>query len=68
MNTKQRFTIDIDHKFHIIRYKHSGNITDEEIAAAWAEFLSLPEFTQMKYNLLSDYRGGKFLMPLESVY
>ncbi|MCU4164975.1 hypothetical protein [Carboxylicivirga caseinilyticus] len=55
-----RFSISIDHKHKIIRYKHSGIIQSEDIEEAWAKFLKMPEFTQMNYDLLSDYRHGRF--------
>jgi len=55
-----KYSINIDHDLKIIRYKHSGVIAAEDIGQAWQEFLSLDEFTQEKYNLLSDYRNAKF--------
>lgn len=61
------YTIELDNKLKIIRYKHSGIINAEDIGAAWTEFLQLKEFTSQKYNLLSDYRGGKFDMPVEMI-
>ena len=67
MNKEERYKIDIDKKLKIIRYTHSGDILDEEIASAWANFLKMPEFTHQKYNLLSDYRGGKLLIPVDSI-
>uniref|UniRef100_UPI0032175D8E hypothetical protein n=1 Tax=uncultured Draconibacterium sp. TaxID=1573823 RepID=UPI0032175D8E len=54
------YTIEIDHELKIIRYKHSGIIEADEIHKAWKEFLKMEEFTILKYNLLSDYRGAKF--------
>ncbi len=54
------YAINVDHELKIIRYKHSGVIAAEDIGQAWQEFLSLGEFTQLKYNLLSDYRNAKF--------
>lgn len=58
------YSILLDDKLKIIRYKHTGIIKAEEIESAWYEFLKLKEFTEMKYNLLSDYRGAKFDIPL----
>jgi hypothetical protein len=55
-----KYTIRINHEFKLIEYKHSGIIFAEDIGEAWGEFLALEEFTEMKYNLLSDYRNGKF--------
>jgi len=62
-----KYTINIDHKLKIIRYKHSGIILFEDIGDAWKELLELMEFTQLNYNLLSDYRDGKFDMGIDSV-
>jgi len=62
------FSIQIDHGLRIIRYTHSGLIKKkEEIGEAWDELLSLKEFTEEKYNLLSDYRESKFDIPLEDI-
>jgi len=55
-----KYSISIDHKLQLIRYRHSGLIYAEDIEEAWSEFLALREFTTLNYNLLSDYRGGKF--------
>ena len=60
-----KYSISIENELRIIRYKHSGLINDEEIGAAWEDLLNIQEFTQKKYNLLSDYRGGEFQMPIE---
>nr|WP_321409556.1 hypothetical protein [uncultured Carboxylicivirga sp.] len=54
------FSINIDHQHRVIRYKHSGIIQSEDIEEAWAQFLVMQEFTQLGYDLLSDYRHGKF--------
>lgn len=61
------YSISTDHKLKIIRYKHAGLINSEDIASAWSVFLSLNEFTQLKYNLLSDYSNGKFNIPIEEI-
>jgi AAA+ ATPase superfamily predicted ATPase len=61
------YTIDIDHDLKLIIYRHSGLLTTENIGEVWAQFLTMPEFTQMKYNLLSDYRKSKFLFVVEEV-
>ncbi|WP_291806182.1 STAS/SEC14 domain-containing protein [Lutibacter sp.] len=50
-----------------MRYTHSGLINAQDIESAWSVFLSLNEFTQLKYNLLSDYRNGKFNIPIEEI-
>jgi len=62
------YTIKIDHKLKIIRYSHSGLIErKEEIGKAWEELLSLKEFTELNYNLLSDYRNSTFNLPFEDI-
>ena len=61
------YSISVDHELKIIRYKHAGTITADDIGQAWQECLGMKEFTQLKYNLLSDYRGGKFDMPIKKV-
>jgi hypothetical protein len=61
-----KYTIDIDHELKIIRYAHSGIIQAEEIAYVWEnEFLKMKEFTELKYNLYSDYSKAKFDIPVE---
>lgn len=55
-----KYSISINHELKIIRYKHSGLIDAGDIGKAWKEFLTIKEFTILKYNLLSDYRNGKF--------
>ncbi|MFP4470653.1 MAG: hypothetical protein ACLFPE_08215 [Bacteroidales bacterium] len=62
-----KYTIGIDHEYKLIRYRHSGLIHAEDIAEAWNEFLTFQEFTVLKYNLFSDYRGGRFQIPLENI-
>jgi len=59
------FSIEADHDLKIIRYRHSGRLTYDEIGQAWMQLLSMKEFTEMKYNLLSDYRDAIFDMELE---
>jgi hypothetical protein len=55
-----KYTININHELKLIEYRHSGIIFAEDIGEAWKEFLAIQEFTNLKYNLLSDYRNGKF--------
>lgn len=62
---KMKYSISIDHKNKLIRYRHSGLIYAGDIEEAWGDFLKLNEFTHAKYNLLSDYRGGKFEIPTD---
>lgn len=61
------YSFSINHNLKIIEYKHSGLIKKEDIGAAWNDFLNLNEFTQMGYNLLSDYRNGKFEIPINKL-
>ncbi|MDD2564917.1 MAG: hypothetical protein PHU27_11950 [Salinivirgaceae bacterium] len=60
-----KYSIHIDHNFKIIRYTHSGIINAEDIGEAWNKLLVMKEFTELKYNLLSDYTGGEFQMSLD---
>jgi hypothetical protein len=53
-----QYTISIHHELKLIKYKHSGIINADDIDEAWHQLLTLPEFTTLKYNLLSDYRDG----------
>ncbi|MBI9064823.1 MAG: hypothetical protein JEZ14_22750 [Marinilabiliaceae bacterium] len=59
------YSIHIDHDHKLIKYKHSGLILAEDIEKAWNEFLTFKEFTVLKYNLFSDYRNGRFQIPVE---
>lgn len=61
------YSIKVDHELKIIRYKHSGKLSFTDIGEAWGEFLSLKEFTEGKYNLLSDYREAIFDMKVEQI-
>jgi len=54
------YSITINHQLKIIHYKHNGIIERNTIGEAWKELLSINEFTELKYNLLSDYRNGTF--------
>ena len=58
-------TTEIDHKLKIVRNTYTGNITKEDLANVWRHLLSLKEFTELKYNLLSDYRNSNFDIPLK---
>lgn len=53
------YFIEIDKRLRIIHYTHSGLISTEDIGQAWQELLKLKEFTELKYNLLTDYRNAK---------
>lgn len=54
------FDIKLDHERKLVYYKHEGFIKREEIGEVWRQILSLKEFTEMSYDLISDYRYGKF--------
>ena len=66
-NIAMKYLISIDHKLRIIRYTHSGLINADDIGDAWNEFLKIEEFTQLNYNLFSDYRNGKFQISIELI-
>jgi len=59
------YTINVDKKLKIIRYYHAGSIGRAEIGMVWKELLSLKEFTELKYNLLSDYRKSTFNLDID---
>jgi len=61
------FTISINHEKKYIHYTHNGKLNFDIIGHAWAALMSMEEFTQKKYNLLSDYRHGSFNMPLTEI-
>jgi hypothetical protein len=61
-----KYTIEVDHKLKIIKYKHSGIIQSEEIGYVWEnEFLKMKEFTELKYNLFSDYTDAVLDIPVD---
>jgi len=62
-----RFSIIPDPELKIIKYTHSGLIYSHEIEKAWSVLLGMKEFVELNYNLLSDYRGGKFQMNISEV-
>lgn len=59
------YRIQIDHSLKIIRYKHSGLLKANDIDLVWREFLNMKEFTEMKYDLFSDYREASFDIPVD---
>jgi hypothetical protein len=61
------YSINTDHQNRIIHYRHSGFIGKDEIGMAWQEFLQMKEFTELKYNLLSDYTDAKFNMNIKDI-
>ena len=62
------YTIKTDHELKIIRYIHFGLIEDKaEIGKAWEDILGLKEFTELNYNLLSDYRNATFNLPVDDI-
>ena len=54
------YTLTINHELKFVHYAHKGKISRDEIGEAWKELLGMKEFRELKYNLLSDYRGGSF--------
>lgn len=58
------YTITVEHELRIIRYTHSGLIKAADIGEVWQQLLAMKEFTQLNYNLFSDYRNGDFQIPL----
>ncbi|MDD2196295.1 MAG: hypothetical protein PHE03_08510 [Bacteroidales bacterium] len=54
------YSITIEHELRIIRYTHSGLIKAADIGEVWQQLLAMKEFTQLNYNLFSDYRNGDF--------
>lgn len=54
------FTIKIDDKLKIIRYRHKGIVNKKEIGKAWQQLILIKEFTEQNYHLLSDYRNSIF--------
>ncbi|MEE4116677.1 MAG: hypothetical protein V2I37_10935 [Marinilabiliaceae bacterium] len=60
-----KYSISIDHEHKLIRYRHRGLIFAGDIEKAWFDFLAYKEFTELGYNLFSDYRNGKFEIPLD---
>jgi hypothetical protein len=66
-NLKMDYSIELDHELKIIRYTGSGILTLETIGKAWEDLLKLNEFTQIKYNLFTDYRGAKSKIKVQEV-
>lgn len=58
------YTITIEHELRIIRYTHSGLIKEADIGEVWKHLLAMKEFTQLNYNLFSDYRNGQLQIPV----
>ncbi|PLX23982.1 MAG: hypothetical protein C0599_03225 [Salinivirgaceae bacterium] len=54
------YSIEIDHVRKIVIHRHKGNIQRSELGDFWRELLAIKEFTERKYNLLTDYRKAKF--------
>ncbi len=61
MNKVDTFSILIDHDNRLIRYRHSGFLSLEDVGQAWNKFLMMSEFTEQNYSLLSDYRNSTFV-------
>lgn len=60
------FTLDIDHNSKIIQYRHTGSIKIEQLGEVWDILLTTKEFTEDKYDLLSDFRNSRFDMELST--
>lgn len=61
------FTITVDNDLKLVKYNHSGVLSKEDIGMAWQELLKLKEFTELKYNLLTDYRDSTCKIEVEEV-
>jgi hypothetical protein len=61
------YSINTDHQNRVIHYKHTGLIAKDDIGMAWQEFLQMKEFTDLKYDLLSDYSDAKFNMNVRDI-
>jgi len=58
------YTITIEHDLKLIKYKHDGLLEAKDIGYVWEnELLKMKEFTQMEYNLFSDYSDAKLKIP-----
>lgn len=62
------FEITLDHQNKVVHYRHRGIITKENIGCAWKELLKLKEFTDLEYNLFTDYREAKYDIDLNEVH
>lgn len=60
------YKIEINHDLKAIEYRHSGDIERKSIGYAWDNILLIKEFSEGKYNLISDYRGANFKFGMES--
>lgn len=61
------FEINIDHNNKLIHYKHSGNLKVEDIGKAWDKLLQMKEFTELKYNLFSDYTNAIYDLDADNI-
>nr|WP_319510407.1 hypothetical protein [uncultured Draconibacterium sp.] len=62
------FTLRCEPDQKIIFYKHWGNLKTEDIGYVWEnKFLKMPEFTELGYNLFSDYSEAIFDMSVKDV-
>lgn len=57
---QNNLSLFVDDELKIIHYKHTGLLKVEELGQAWQKLLELEEFTNLKYNLLSDYTEADF--------
>ncbi len=61
------YSSKVDNDLKCVIYKHMGIIQKEEMGKAWGKLLNIKEFTECKYNLLADMRGGSFEFSLDEV-
>jgi hypothetical protein len=59
------FKISLDHERKLVYYQHDGQIKLESVGEVWRQLLSLREFTELSYDLISDYRKGSFVFSAE---
>jgi len=52
-------SIILNHEFKFIYYKHTGVVQRKEIGEVWCKILSMSEFLDLNYNILSDYSNAK---------
>ena len=62
-----KYSIEMDHGLKAIKYKHKGDLHYDDLMNAWQAILKLKEFTELKYNLFSNYKDARLIMKLEEV-
>jgi len=56
--------IVIDHEKKAICRYFKGLIKTDEICESWQQIITMPEFTNLGYNLLTDYAEAEFDFPI----